>query len=212
MKKRLTGAVGCVLLLLLAGCGKVQSIAESPVSLDGEYKLETVDNITFLFEDRRFLTVQQNGVYELTESSAGKPMVRICLGDMDREMPGDYTFSEYELKRDRMYIHLEFVSDLLENAEGEMDLIFIEGTDGLLEGELFEGTYQMGAKGDDYQYQFKKDGTLILQVEQRYYAKDEEVTLSDAFGETKYIFEKNEAGLELKNQMGETVLPLILQK
>lgn len=212
MKTRLTKAVGLIFLLLVTGCGSIRSIAESPESLDGEYKVDNVDNITFFFENRRFLTVQQSGIYELAENEAKEPVVRICLEDIDRVMPEDYSFSEYVMKKDRMYTTLTFCSELQGKTEETVDLIFINGTDGLLGRKPFEGTYQIGVEGDDYQYQFKEDGTLILQVEQRYYAEDKSVTLTDAFGKTAYIYEKNEAGLELKNQMGETVLQLVLQE
>lgn len=73
-----------------------------------------------------------------------------------------------------------------------MLLFPLKGTDGLLSGACFNGRYQIGRADDSYQYIFKEDGQVTMQVKQHYYADGKDMTLSDHAGSTDYIYERSE--------------------
>ena len=61
----------------------------------------------------------------------------------------------------------------------------------------------------NYQYIFKEDGQVTMQVKQHYYADGKDMTLSDHAGSTDYIYERSEDSLVLKNTQEEPVLTLV---
>lgn len=195
----------------LSGCGK-EGWKESKVMFDGEYQLENADNMTFTFSEDSTLTIVQNGIYELGETDEGEPVVRICLDDITRELPEDYNFTEYLLKEVDGHIVLTYTTEEFSLDANPMALFLLDGEDGLLSGEYFEGTYQIGDDGDSYQYFFREDGSVTMQVRERYYAERGEITLYDHAGKTRYLYEETEDSLVLKNRKQEPALILVKEQ
>lgn len=212
MKQWLAKAVILSSIVLLTGCGFLESHPRSEVVLDGEYKLENVDNMTFSFKKESQLIVRQTGIYEFAQNADGKLMVRICLDDISRELPEDYGFTEYLVQKDGLYTELVYTSKEFDLDASPMLFVPVKGKDGLCTGEYFTGTYQIGTESDSYQYKFEKDGTLIMQIEQQYYADEEKVTLSDSAGSTEYLYENTDEKLIIKNKEEEPILVLLPQE
>ncbi|MBO5303159.1 MAG: hypothetical protein J6A92_03820 [Lachnospiraceae bacterium] len=212
MKQWLAKAIVMVSIVLFTGCGFLEEYTKSEVVLDGEYKLENVDNMTFSFKEKSRLIVRQTGIYEFAENAEGKLVVRICLDDISRELPEDYSFTEYLVQKNGLYTELVYTSAEFDLDTSPMVFVPVKGKDGLLTGDYFTGTYQIGTESDSYQYKFQKDGTLTMQINQQYYADEEKVTLSDSAGSTEYLYEKTEESLVLKNKKEEPILVLLLQE
>lgn len=208
--------VGALMVLMLGmtvltGCGEEDNYPKSEVIIDETYKLDGTDNMEFAFSKNSTLTVLQEGIYELKTNAEGKPMVRICLDDISRELPEDYGFTEYLLQEDGGNTVLTFTSEEFSLDTSPMILVPLKGKDGLLEGENFDGTYQIGRDGDSYQYIFEKDGTVTMKIKQHYYADKTKMTLSDDASTTEYYYEETEGKLILKNMQNEPVLELVVQ-
>ena len=199
-------------ILMLSGCG-TGKFRKSEVIFSDTYYLEDTDNMEFVFSDDSTLTVRQKGIYELAESEEGEAVVRICLDDISRELPEDYNFTEYLVREAKTHITLTFTTEEFNLDANPMKLFLLEGEDGLLSGEYFDGTYQIGEGGESYQYIFEKDGSIDMRVEERYYADQKgKMTLSDHAGSTKYLYETNGDTLILKNMKGDAVLTLIKEE
>lgn len=206
---KVSGMAILLAMVFLSGCAK-QKYPPSEVILEGEYSLEGMENMEFDFRADSTLTVSQNGVYELGKNGEGDTLVRICLDDISRELPEDYSFTEYLAREEDGHIILTYTSEEFSLDTNPMKLTPLEGKNGLLSGDLFDGSYQIGEDGDSYQYRFREDGTVVLQVKESYYAKkDGSITLADHAGRTKYSYEASENTLVLKNRKGETVLNLV---
>lgn len=196
-------------IFVLSGCGPGK-FRESKVIFADTYYLEDADNMEFVFSDDSTLTVRQQGIYELSESEEGEPVVRICLDDISRELPEDYNFTDYLVREADGHIALTFTTEEFNLDANPMLLFPLEGEDGLLSGGYFDGTYQIGEDGESYQYIFEKDGAITMRVKERYYADQKgNMTLSDHAGSTKYLYEADGDTLILKNMKGDTVLTLI---
>ncbi len=196
-------------IFVLSGCGPGK-FRESKVIFDDSYYLEDADNMESAFSDDSTLTVRQKGIYELSESEEGEPLVRICLDDISRELPEDYNFTEYLMREVEGHIALTFTTEEFNLDANPMFLFPLEGEDGLMSGENFDGTYQIGEGGESYQYIFEKDGSITMRVTERYYADQKgRMTLSDHAGSTKYLYETYGDALILKNMKGDAVLTLI---
>ena len=195
-------------VLLISGCTGKQ-YPPSEVLFEGTYRLEDAENMSFTFGADSTLTVSQNGIYELEEREDGETVLRICLDDTIRELPEDYNFTEYLVHREDDHLILTFTTEEFNLDANPMLLFPLKGKDGLLHGEYFDGTYQIGEDGDSYQYIFGEDGSVALQVEEYYYADGEgRMTLRDHAGSTRYQYESSEDTLLIKNRKGETVLDL----
>ena len=103
---------------------------------------------------------------------------------------------------------LTFTTEEFDLDSEPMVLFWLNGEQGFSSDSYFEGTYQIGEDGDSYQYLFHKDGSITMQVTERYFADEEQVTLIDYAGSTKYLYEKSEDTLILKNMQKEPVLTL----
>lgn len=203
---RTAGILLTAVSLLLSGCGINHTV--SKVIFDDIYRLKDADNIEFAFSKDSMLVVSQKGIYELAESSTGEPLLRICLADISRELPEDYDFTEYRMKKQQKQIILTLATDAFELDANPMVLSYLEGEDGLLSGSAFEGVYQIGADTDSYQYLFEEDGSVVLQIRQRYYADEGRITLSDHGGSTDYLYKAEEDTLVIQNLKGEPILNL----
>lgn len=208
-KKKKAGILLLICAVAAAGCGIGQKYPDSEVVFDESYRLKGMDNIEFLFSKDSTLTVSQKGIYELEESSTGEPVVRICLDDIARELPEDYNFTDYLLKKEGKRTVLTFTTEEFNLDANPMVLVLLEGEDGLLSGEYFDGTYQIGEDGDSYQYIFEEDGTITMQVREHYFADEEKMTLTDYAGSTDYLYDASEEGLILKNMQGEQIMVLV---
>ena len=194
--------------LVFAGCGKGK-YQPSEVVFEDVYHLQDAENMEFAFGADSTLVVSQRGIYELDENEEGEVILRICLDDIGRELPEDYNFTEYLVRAEDGHVILTFTAEEFNLDANPMLLFPLKGEDGLLSGNVFDGSYQIGEDGDSYQYIFGKDGSVILQVEESYYAgKDGRMTLKDHAGSTKYLYEASEDTLTIKNRKGETVLSL----
>lgn len=193
--------------LSLSGCQGVR-FKDSKEIFDAAYKIENMENMEFTFSKDSTLTVRQEGIYELGENEAGERVVKICLDDIDRELPEDYNFTEYLLKEEKDHIVLTYTTEEFDLDANPMTLYFLKGENGLMAGKYFAGAYQIGTGGDSYQYIFREDGGITMQVKEHYYADKGEMTLSDHEGSTKYQYEFSEDMFILKNRKGETVLTL----
>ena len=206
---KVTGMVIILAMIFLPGCAK-QKYPPSEVIFEDVYYFEGMENMEFDFRADSTLTVSQKGIYELKENGEGDPVVRICLDDISRELPDDYNFTEYLAHREGGHIILTFTSEEFSLDTNPMKLTPLSGKDGLLSGKQFDGTYQIGEDGDSYQYIFKEDGTVVLQVKEYYDArKDGNITLADHAGRTKYVYEASGDTLVIKNRKGEPVLNLV---
>lgn len=208
--------MGVLLLLVmgmtaLTGCKDEEDYPKSEVIIDETYKLEGTDNMEFAFSKDSTLTVLQEGIYELKINEEGKPLVRICLDDISRELPEDYGFTDYVMQARGKNTVLTFTSEEFSLDTSPMVLVPIKGKDGLLQGANFDGTYQIGDDGDSYQYIFERDGTVTMQIKQHYYADGTKMTLSDYAGDTEYYYEEDGEKLTLKNMENEPVLELVVQ-
>lgn len=213
MKKILAKALFLIFFgIFLTGCGVIEKYTESEVVLDGKYKLEDMDNVTFSFQNKKDLIVRQMGIYTFDNNTDGEAVIRICLDDISRELPEDYNYTEYIIQKDGLYTKLIYTSEEFDLEESPMLLVPIEGTDGLVSGDYFNGAYQIGAESNNYLYKFQKDGTVVMQIEQGYYADNKKITLSDHAGSTDYLYEINEDNLVLKTLEGERMMELIPQK
>lgn len=197
--------------LFASGCGAGEEYPESEILFDGTYRLEGADNMEFTFGDDSTLTVWQEGLYRFGERE-GEPVVSICLDDTSRELPEDYAFTDYRLKQEGRRTILTYVSDEFSLDASPMVLVPLKGEDGLLSGSAFDGTYQIGEDGDSYQYIFKEDGGVIMQVRGHYFADGTRMTLSDHAGSTDYLYEETGQGMTLMNQESEPVFVLIRQE
>lgn len=206
---KVAGMVMLMAVLFLCGCGR-QSHKPSEVIFDDVYYFEGMENMEFVFRADSTLTVSQKGIYELSENEEGEAIVRICLDDISRELPEDYNFADYMIRRERGHVLMTYTSEEYMLDIKPMALFHLSGKDGLLSGKPFDGTYQIGADGDSYQYIFGEDGTIIMRVNEYYNAqKDGNMTLTDYAGSTKYTYEASEDTLLIKNKKGATILTLL---
>ncbi len=199
--------LGFLCAMLLSGCGSSEEYPKSEIIFEGEYVLEGTENIEFIFYKDSTLKVVQSGVYEFSKGENGN-LLRICFDDTSRELPEDYSYTDYQVEQKGRYVYLTFFSENVEEEQQPMMLKLLSGTDGLAGGEYFTGTYQIGRDGDSYQYIFSEDGTVVLQIKERYYAKDDSLTLSDDSGSTDYKYELTDEQMKINNLMGETILSL----
>ncbi len=207
MKKGMAAAM-LTAALCLCGCGGGK-LPPSEVVFTDVYHLADAENMKFDFRADSTLTVSQKGIYELNETEDGDAVLRICLDDTGRELPEDYNFTEYLVREEDGHLILTFTTEEFNLDANPMLLFWLKGEDGLLSGSPFRGAYQIGEDGDSYQYIFEEDGSVVLQVEEFYYAgKDGRMTLRDHAGSTKYLYETSEDGLIIKNRKGEPVLSL----
>ncbi len=195
-------------ILLLSGCGK-QKYPVSEVIFEDRYSLEGAENMEFVFSKDSTLVVRQWGIYELKENASGEAVVRVCLDDIDRELPEDYNFSEYLIREEKEHIVLTYISEELDGDSNSMRLYFLDGDDGLRSDAAFDGAYQIGEDGDSYQYIFEKDGSITMQIAEHYYADHDHMILVDHAGSTEYLYEKSDDVLILKNMNEEPILTLI---
>lgn len=200
---------GFFCVLLLAGCSREKEYPGTKVVLEGEYVLDDMENINFTFSKNSTLRVVQSGVYEFARNSDGKMTLRMCYADASRELPEDYSYSDYVVEQKGKEVYLTFFSASVQEEEHPVILKKIKGTDGLAKGELFSGTYQIGESENSYRYIFFEDGTVEMQINEHYYAEGEKITLSDDFGSTDYKYELSGERLEIKTLTGENVLSLI---
>lgn len=196
-----------IAVFFLSGCGSGK-YRQSKVIFDDSYRLFNTDNMEFVFSDDSTLVVRQKGIYEFEKNEFGELMVRICLDDISRELPEDYNFTEYLLREVEDHIVLTYTTEEFNLDANPMMLFLLDGEDGLMSGEYFEGTYQIGTDGDSYQYIFQEDGGITMQVTEHYYADKKKMVLSDHAGSTQYQYETSEDTMILKNAKGETVLTL----
>ena len=206
--------LGFFCVIFLSGCGKSQEHPASQVILEGEYRVEGVENIVFTFYKDSTLKVEQSGIYSFGENSQGKDLLKMCFDDTSRELPEDYSFTEYLVEWDRRYVYLTLNGDFSGNTEPEekpkpMALRFLKGTEGISQGRPFSGTYQIGRAGSDYLYIFSEDETVLMQIHENYYMEGEKLTLSDSSGSTDYKYELSENQIKINNLLGEYVLSLI---
>lgn len=210
MQKRVgTGIMLLIGMVALSGCKSQERHPESEVIFEETYRLEGTDNMEFTFAKDSTLTVLQKGVYELKENEEGKPIVRICLDDINRELPEDYSYTEYLLSQDGKNTVLTFISEEFSLDSSPMILVPLEGKDGLLTGKQFAGSYQIGKDGDSYQYVFEEDGSVTMRIEEYYYADGTKMILSDHAGSTEYLYEETAEGITIKNIENEPVLELV---
>lgn len=195
-------------ILLMSGCGKEQ-YPVSEVIFEDRYALEGAENMDFIFSKDSTLVVRQRGIYELSKNASGDPVVRICLDDTRRELPEDYNFTDYLIRKEKDHIALTYTSEEFDMDSGSMQLYLLEGEDGLRSDEMFDGIYQIGEDGDSYQYVFEKNGDITMQIEERYFADQEHMILVDHAGSTEYLYEQLEDKLILKNMKEEPILTLI---
>ncbi len=195
-------------ILLASGCGR-EKYPVSEVILEDRYALEGAENMEFVFSKDSTLVVRQRGIYELSENASGEAMVRICLDDIDRELPEDYNFTEYLIKEEEKHIALTYTSEEFDMESSPMQLYLLEGDDGLRSDELFDGAYQIGEDGDSYRYIFEKNANITMQITEHYYADSNHMILVDHAGSTEYLYEISDEGLILKNMNEEVILTLI---
>lgn len=195
-------------ILLTSGCGKEQ-YPVSEVIFEDRYTLEGAENMDFVFSEDSTLVVRQRGIYELSKNASGDPVVRICLDDISRELPEDYNFTDYLIRKEKDHIALTYTSEEFDMDSGSMQLYLLEGEDGLRSDGMFDGIYQIGEDGDSYQYVFEKNGDITMQIEERYFADQEHMILVDHAGSTEYLYEQSEDKLILKNMKEEPILTLI---
>lgn len=197
-------------VLIFPGCGK--GYPRSEIVFDAAYYLEGTENICFDFSKDSKLEIAQKGVYELTTDEKGTQLVRICLDDVNRELPEDYHYTEYRLREQKEYVELVYTSTEFDLDSTPMILIPMKGEHGLTSGEWFNGVYQIGEDGDSYQYVFEEDGTVTMRIEAHYYADKERMRLSDHAGDTEYLYECSEDRMTLKNTQEEMILNLIREQ
>lgn len=205
--------LGFFCIILLSGCGKSQEHPISQVILEGEYRVEGVENINFTFYKDSTLKVEQSGIYEFGKNSHGKSILKICFDDITRELPEDYNYTEYLVEWDRRYVYLTLDADSSGDLEQEekqkpMALRLLKGTEGISKGEPFSGTYQIGRQGSDYQYIFSQDKSVLMQIHEYYYIQGEKLTLSDSSGSTDYKYELTDNQIKINNLLGEKILSL----
>ena len=121
----------------------------------------------------------------------------MCFDDTSRELPEDYSFTEYLVEWDRRYVYLTLNGDFSGNTEPEekpkpMALRFLKGTEGISQGRPFS-----------------EDETVLMQIHENYYMEGEKLTLSDSSGSTDYKYELTENQIKINNLLGENVLSLI---
>lgn len=206
--------LGFFCVICLSGCGKSRENPPSQVILEGEYKVEGVENIVFTFYDDSTLKVEQSGIYDFDKNSQGKDLLKMCFDDTSRELPEDYNFTDYLVECDRRYVYLTLDTDQTWNLEPEekpkpMALRLLKGSEGISKGRPFSGTYQIGREGSDYLYIFSKDKTVLMQIHENYYIEGEKLTLSDSSGSTDYKYELTENQVKINNLLGENILSLI---
>lgn len=206
-RNRLLFFMGSLLLFCFGGCGK-KEYPPSEVIINDVYVLDETENMEFAFSKNSILTVTQKGVYELSENDNGEPLLRICLDDTSRELPEDYHFTEYLMKKEGKRIFLNLVADEEDSTENQMLLFYLKGKDGILNGKPFQGSYQIGMGGDNYQYKFYDDGTITMQITEHYFIKDSKITLTDYMGSTDYIYEQNDNQMMIKNMRGDKIMEL----
>ena len=190
----------------ITGCGKAREHPASQVIIEGEYRQKGIDNIDFIFSRDSTLKVVQSGVYGFGENSDGEDILKMCFDDTSRELPEDYNYTNYVIESDRRYVYLTL--DMAEEDIKPMALRLLKGTEGISEGEPFSGTYQIGGEGNDYQYIFSEDGTVLMEINEYYYIEGEKLTLSDSSGSTDYRYELTEEQITINNLLGETILSL----
>lgn len=208
--KKMPGIMLLSATMIWSGCG-TERYLPSEVVFEDVYHLEDADNIEFTFSKDSTLEVLQKGVYELAENESGELIVRICLDDIHRELPEDYNFTEYQIKEADEYIELVLLEEKFNLDTNPMKLFPAKGTNGLMLGEYFSGSYQIGESRGSYQYIFEKDGKVTMQIKIHYNADEEQLTLSDHAGSTKYLYESSEDTLLIKNIEGEPILNLLKQ-
>lgn len=205
---RLASLAVLTMTLFLAGCGGAKNPVSEVIFQDA-YRLKGAENMEFHFTKDSSLYVWHTGIYELGENEDGKPIVRICLDDTKRELPEDYNFTEYLVTEEKWAVLLTLSTEEFDLESKPMELYLLNGEHGLLENSNFDGTYQIGHDGDSYQYIFQKDGSIAMQITERYFADKTQMTLIDHAGSANYLYEATDDMLVLKNKDGEPVLTLL---
>ncbi len=124
-------------------------------TLEGAYKLEGADHITYIFDENK-MTIVETGSYKI---SKGK--IKLTYGE-NKE-------TEYDVTETEAGFNLIHKSTLI-------PLVYMEGTDGLTGDTEFDGIYSMSDVG----YVFAKDGSLkVVTVHNDLKVKKNKVSFAD---------------------------------
>ena len=210
MKKRrvmafLSGAaIGC----MLAGCGNA---AEADTVLDasaqirhtatagsleefyGKYHVQGASGVYYYFDGESTSYYVQSGEYELTHD--------INTSDEEADMVL-ITFDATEAQ-EQYTIDTTDGLQLITTQTGAsyqtvFDLELLDGIDGLTEfdGEKFEGIYAVEGN-DTYRFEFHKDGSFYLVMENEYSVEGDEITFASFGNELTYTYEAADGVINL---------------
>lgn len=169
----------------------------------GRYRLKDADGVFYYFNGEGTCYYVQKGTYSFSHdaSTDGTDEDMISMQFEVQETPSNYIIDGED---GQLMIRTTYSG---KEAETQVMMNLIDGTDGIAAMEPFEGIYT--AYGSDvYRYEFHADGSFYLILEENYSLDGNEVTLNAFEREFSYEYAKNGGNLELSGD-GTTIATLI---
>lgn len=169
----------------------------------GRYRLKDADGVFYYFDGDGTCYYVQKGTYSFSHdaSTDGTDEDMISMQFEVQETPTNYIIDEED---GQLMIRTTYSG---KEAETQVMMNLIDGTDGIAAMEPFEGIYT--AYGSDvYRYEFHADGSFYLILEENYSLDGNKVTLKAFEREFNYEYAENGGNLELSGD-GTTIATLI---
>lgn len=169
----------------------------------GRYRLKDADGVFYYFDGENICYYVQKGTYSFSHdaSTDGTDQDMISMQFDVQENPTNYIIDE---ENGALMIRTTYSG---KEAETQVSMNLVDGTDGIAAMEPFEGIYTAyGSEG--YRYEFHADGSFYLILEESYTISDSKVTLQAFDREFSYDFAENNGNLELSGD-GTVVATLI---
>lgn len=169
----------------------------------GRYRLKDADGVFYYFDGDGTCYYVQKGTYSFSHdaSTDGTDEDMISMQFGVQETPTNYIIDEED---GQLMIRTTYSG---KEAETQVMMNLIDGTDGIAAMEPFEGIYT--AYGSDvYRYEFHADGSFYLILEENYSLDGNKVTLKAFEREFNYEYAENGGNLELSGD-GTTIATLI---
>lgn len=178
----------------------------SLTSFNGKYLIQHAVGTYYYFDGGKTCYYVQGGTYRFTHGTNvnGEEADMIEMQFYSQSNPVQYTISAEDGDTT--------LTTIISGAQTETNIpvALVKGTDGLKSQKKFEGIYTLYGR-DYYRYEFHKDGTYYLILDQTYSVKDHRLSLR-SFGKTlTYDYQIKNGKVTLSSD-GNTVSVLVPKK
>lgn len=169
----------------------------------GRYRLKDADGVFYYFDGEGTCYYVQKGTYSFSHdaSTDGTDEDMISMQFDVQENPTNYIIDEED---GQLMIRTTYSG---KEAETQVAMNLMDGTDGIAAMEPFEGIYTVYGS-DVYRYEFHADGSFYLILEENYSLDGNKVALNAFEREFSYEYAENGGNLELSGD-GTTIATLI---